>query len=54
VTPSSTTQIMVSGSSNGTVFRLSANFVPLYKAANRSTAGTDQVVDVTLRNPRRD
>ena len=54
----STTALLVSGSSVGTTpgmrYRIQSSFTSKYRARNNTTAGTEQYVEVTLRNPRRD
>ena len=58
VDATSTTALLVSGSSVGTTqgmrYRVQSSFTPKYRSQNTSTAGTEQYVEVTLRNPRRD
>lgn len=54
----SSTALLVSGYSVGTTqgmrYRVQSSFTPRYRSQNTSTAGTEQYVEVTLRNPRRD
>ena len=54
----STTMILVSGYSVGTAagmrYRIQSSYTPNYRSRNTSTAGTEQYVEVTLRNSRRD
>lgn len=58
VDSSSTTILVVSGfsvgSATGMRYRIQSSFIPRLRRGNASTAGTEQFVDVTLRNPRRD
>ena len=58
VSSTSSTIMLVSGSSVGTTqgmrYRIQSSFTPKYRSRNTSTAGTEQYVEVTLRNPRRD
>ena len=58
VSPTSSTALLVSGYSVGTTqglrYRVQSSFTPKYRSQNTSTAGTEQYVEVTLRNPRRD
>ena len=42
------------GSTPGMRYRIQSSFTPRLRRANNSTAGTEQYVEVTLRNPRRD
>ena len=58
VDSASSTVLLVSGYSVGTTagarYRIQSSFTPKYRSQNTSTAGTEQYVEVTLRNPRRD
>jgi hypothetical protein len=54
VDTASTTGLLLSGSNNGTRFQLHSRFVPRYRRANTGTAGADEYVVVTVRNPRLD
>ena len=58
VSSASSTIMLVSGYSVGTTqgmrYRIQSSFTPKYRSQNTSTAGTEQYVEVTLRNPRRD
>ena len=54
----SATALLVSGYSVGTKqgmrYRVRSSFTPKYRTAGRTTVGSEQSVEVTLRNPRRD
>ncbi len=58
VDSSSTTALIVDGYSKGSIpgmrYRLQSSFTPRYRRSNNSTAGTQQYVNVSLRNLRRD
>jgi hypothetical protein len=54
IDPISSTRLLLSGRANGTVFRLQSGFIPRFKRLNPSGLGTEQFVEVTLRNVRRD
>ena len=58
VDSTSSTALFISGYSVGTTagmrYRIQSSFTPKYRSQNVSTAGTEQYVEVTLRNPRRD
>jgi hypothetical protein len=42
------------GATQGMRYRLQSSFTPKYRSRNTSTAGTEQYVEITLRNLRRD
>ncbi len=54
----SSTALLLSGYSVGTTqgmrYRVQSSFTPKFRSNNTSTAGSEQYVEVTLRNPRRD
>ena len=54
----SSTILLVSGYSVGSTpglrYRIQSSFTPRFRRMNTSTAGTEQYVEVSLRNPRRD
>ena len=58
VDDTSSTALLLSGYGVGTTqgmrYRVQSSFTPKYRSKNTSTAGTEQYVEVTLRNPRRD
>lgn len=58
VDSTSTTILIVSGYSIGSTpgmrYRIQSSFIPRFRRGNASSAGTEQYVEVTLRNPRRD
>ena len=58
VDSTSSTILIVSGFSVGSTpgmrYRIQSSFTPKFRRGNASTAGTEQYVEVTLRNPRRD
>ena len=58
VDSTSSTILIVSGYSVGSTpgmrYRIQSSFTPRFRRGNASTAGTEQYVEVTLRNPRRD
>ena len=58
VDSSSSTILVVNGYSVGSTpgmrYRIQSSFTPRFRRANAANAGTEQYVEVTLRNPRRD
>lgn len=50
----STTTVTVSGRSAGSIIRLQSSFTPRFRPAGGSPASANAVVEVSLRNPRRD
>ena len=58
VDPNSSTTLIVSGysvgSRTGMRYRIQSSFTPRFRKGTTSTSGTEQYVEVTLRNPRRD
>lgn len=50
----STTFFKVCAKNSGKVFKLQSSFSPRYRFAGETTAGSEEYVEVTCRNPRRD
>jgi hypothetical protein len=50
----SITALMLTGLNNGMLFRVQSNFIPRYRFASASAAGTLQLREVRVQNMRRD
>jgi hypothetical protein len=50
----STTTLVISGRNTGLVFKLQSSFTPAYRKSGETSAPTTGILEVSLRNPRRD
>jgi hypothetical protein len=50
----STTTLVISGRNTGLVFKLQSSFTPAFRKSGETSAPTTGILEVSLRNPRRD